>query len=103
MTTKTPSPKFAILKRRWRAGKCRESISVGTLKELTKANSYRLECGKSWQHERGRAKISLNPRTIDSLITNLNNATENCAANGLSSESYHLVDIPTDPNTYRLL
>lgn len=58
MTTKTPKPKFAILKRRWRAGKYRESISVGTLKELTKANSYRLECGKSWQHERGRAKIS---------------------------------------------
>lgn len=47
MTTKTPSSKFAILKRRWRAGKCSESISVGTLKELTK-NSYRLECGKSW-------------------------------------------------------
>ena len=103
MTTKTPKPKFAILHRRWRAGKCRESISVGTLKELTKANSYRLECGKSWQHERGRAKISLNPRTIDSLITNLNNATDNCAANGSSSESYHLVDIPTNPNAYRLL
>ena len=53
-----------------------------TLEEAIKYYSYTLECGASWQHERGNRKIKLTPKTIKSLITNLNNASSNTARNG---------------------
>jgi hypothetical protein len=48
-----------------------------------------LECGASWQHETGNKKINQKPKSIASLITNLNNAVNNTAANGYASISYH--------------
>lgn len=63
----------------------------GTLPELIKTFSYTLECGASWQHESGNKKINRNPRGIKSLVTNLNNATNNSAANGYSDTEYELV------------
>lgn len=53
-----------------------------TLEEAVKYFGYTLECGASWQHERGNKKINRNPKTIKSLITNLNNASDNTARNG---------------------
>lgn len=63
----------------------------GTLEELIKYFSYTLECGRSWEREKGRKKISLNPRNIDSLIKNVNNAMDNSARNGYSGKWLELV------------
>lgn len=53
-----------------------------TLAEAVEYYAYTLECGASWQHERGKKKINRNPKSIKSLITNLNNASNNTARNG---------------------
>ena len=53
-----------------------------TVAEAVDYFGYTLECGASWQHERGNKKINRNPKTIKSLITNLNNASDNTARNG---------------------
>ena len=53
-----------------------------TIEEAVDYFGYTLECGASWQHERGNKKINRNPKTIKSLITNLNNASDNSARNG---------------------
>lgn len=66
-------------------------IVTDTLENLISNFSYTLEVGKSWQHEKGNKKINLKPKTIKSLITNLNNAKSNAAANGCPSDYYELV------------
>jgi hypothetical protein len=70
----------------------RESVAEGTIPELIEYFSYTLECGASYQHEKGRKKINRNPKTLASLITNLNNAKNNSAANGYSPEYYSRAD-----------
>lgn len=70
-------------------------ISKGTLEELVKAHSYTLECGASYAHEKGNSKINRKPKTIASLITNLNNAVNNSAANGYAGITFTLL-VPTE-------
>lgn len=53
-----------------------------TIKEAVEYYGYTLECGASWQYEKGNKKINRRPTTIKSLITNLNNASNNSARNG---------------------
>ena len=65
----------------------------GTLSELIKSFSYTLECGASWQHEKGRKKINKEPKTIKSLITNIYNAKNNSAANGYSGDSFDYIEL----------
>ncbi len=72
------------------SGNIRESVFTGTLEELVDKFSYTLEKGHSWEHERGNKKINMHPATIRSLISNLNNAKNNAAANGYSGTSYSL-------------
>lgn len=64
---------------------------TGTVEELTKACSYALECGASYEHEKGNSKINRNPKTIKSLISNLNKSGDNAALNGCGSHHYTLV------------
>jgi hypothetical protein len=66
------------------------SISKGTLVELAASHTYTLECGASYSHEKGNAKINRKPKTMASLITNLNNAVNNSAANGYAGITYSL-------------
>lgn len=73
-----------------RSHKGNESFISGTLSELIKNFTYKLDCGKSWEHEKGNKKINTNPKTISSLITNINNACDNSASNGYSSTRYSL-------------
>ena len=61
-----------------------------TIEEAVKHYSYTLACGAGYAHERGNKKINLAPKTIKSLITNLNNASRNSAANGCG-DLYELV------------
>jgi hypothetical protein len=70
----------------------RVSLFEGTLPELNLIFKYTLDCGASWGHEKGRKKINRNPKTLASLITNLNNAKNNSASNGYSPEYYSRAD-----------
>jgi hypothetical protein len=65
---------------------------TGTIPELVQNFSYTLECGSSWQHEQGNKKINQNPKSIKSLINNLNKAVNNSAANGYAGITYSLVE-----------
>ena len=56
-----------------------------TLQEAVEYFEYTLETGAAYSQERGNKKINLNPKTIDSLITNLNNASRNASKNGSGS------------------
>jgi len=68
-------------------------VQVGTLTELIQAYSYALEVGQSYEHEKGNKKINRNPKNIKSLITNLDNASNNSAANGYSGVSYTFEEV----------
>lgn len=70
----------------------RDREVTGTIEYLTRYFGYTLECGKSWERERGNKKINLHPTTGKSLVTNLNNAVTNSAANGYSSEWFELAE-----------
>ncbi len=54
-------------------GRSHESKPL-TIEEAVEYYRYTLECGYSWQHEKGNKKINLHPKTIKSLISNLDNA-----------------------------
>lgn len=60
----------------------KKRIKSGTLEELVEYFKYDLECGESWSYEKGNYKINTNPKTIKSLVNNLNKASHN------SSRSY---------------
>lgn len=53
-----------------------------TIAEAVDYYGYTLEVGASWAHEKGNKKINRNPTTLNSLLTNLNNASNNAARNG---------------------
>ena len=69
-----------------------ERISEGTLEELIEGCRYTLECGKSYEHEKGNKKINMNPKSIKAFVTTLNNARNNSAANGWSNYHSELVE-----------
>ena len=64
----------------------------GTLPQLIQVFSYTLECGKSWQWEKGNKKINTQPKSARSLVDNLNKAVNNSAANGCANTSYSLAE-----------
>lgn len=80
--------------------KGRVHSQTGTLAELIQSYSYTLEVGKSYERERGNAKINLNPKTIDQLVRNLNNAKNNSAANGYSGVHYSVGHGGDDSSEY---
>ena len=82
---------YTIKQTRYSFNGLREHDYTGTLDELINKFSYTLLKGHSWEHERGNKKINTQPKTIRSLVTNLNNAENNAAANGCSNTSYELV------------
>ena len=59
-----------------------------TVEEASRFYAYTLEVGASFQHEKGASKINLKPRTINSLLSNLNKATHNSTANGYGDAIY---------------
>ena len=83
---------FTIKETRYSFNGMREKEITGTLEELIQYFSYTLECGKSWERERGNKKINVHPKTIKSLVNNLNNAKTNSAANGCPNEYYDVVE-----------
>ncbi len=63
-----------------------------TLEELVEGAKYTLETGKSYQHEKGKSKINTNPKTINSFITNFNNAKDNAARDGFANHWIELAE-----------
>lgn len=70
-------------------------VMEGTLQELISYCSYTLEVGKSWEHEKGNKKINLNPKSIESLIKNLENAVRNSSLNGCCESNYSYENVIT--------
>ena len=69
----------------------KDSEIVGTLDYLVNSYfGYTLECGQSYEREKGNKKINRNPKSGKSLVDNLNKAVSNSAANGYSSTYYSL-------------
>ena len=66
------------------------STIEGTISELVQHHKYTLDCGKSWEHEKGNSKINTEPKTIKSLVKNLNNADNNSAQNGCGMNYYEI-------------
>jgi hypothetical protein len=73
--------RFVITRTRVFSARSYESQPM-TVEEAVEYYAYTLECGVSYQHEKGNKKINCKPTTIKSLITNLNNASNNSARNG---------------------
>jgi hypothetical protein len=65
----------------------------GTVVELTQMFSYSLDCGRSWEREKGNKKINTTPKTIKSLVTNIENAKNNSTTNGYAGFSYDYCEI----------
>ena len=63
-----------------------------TVAEAVEYFGYTLECGASYSHERGNKKINRNPKTLASLLSNLNNASNNTARNG-SGDYYQAEEV----------
>ena len=64
-----------------------------TLAEAIEYYGYTLEVGASYIYEKGSKKINRTPKTIDSLITNLRNASNNSARNGCGSDFSYTVAV----------
>ena len=85
-----------IVKRSSFGGESRTRTTSGTIPELLKYFGYTLETGKSYEHERGRYKINMNPKNINSLVDNLNKAKSNAARNGAASTYYSVGEAEVD-------
>ena len=82
------TPKPLIIKR---TRKDKDTLNLFfTLGDAIRANSYTLQVGRGYERERGNKKINCNPTSAASLVTNLNNASNNAAANGYSGIFYRL-------------
>ncbi len=65
---------------RLRGGDSITSCETGTLEELKEEFRYTLDCGSSYNGQRGCKKVNPDPKSIKSLVDNLNKAAENCCA-----------------------
>jgi len=81
--------KYIITNTRPFSGHCYVSDPL-TLEEAVHYYGYTLECGASWQHEKGNKKINRNPKSIRALIKNLNKASDNSARNGCGNIYTHI-------------
>ena len=67
-------------------------VVEGTIEYLVKYFKYTLECGHSYEYEKGNKKINMEPKTGKSLVTNLNKAEMNSSLHGYQSCSYQLIE-----------
>ena len=77
---------FTIVKTR----RGRETEYTGTLEELIQVFQYTLECGRSYEHEKGNKKINMQPKSAKTLVANIEKAEANSSMNGWSENSYFL-------------
>lgn len=65
---------------------------VGTLAQLKETFGYELFVGKQYEREKGNKRINMYPGSVRSLVTNLNNAANNAAADGYSGVLFELIE-----------
>lgn len=75
---------YTIIKTRGRTGV--QTKFTGTLEKLTEDFSYTLQCGNSWN-----PKINRNPRTISSLVNNLNRSIAETQRGSYTPDDYILM------------
>lgn len=64
---------------------------TGTLEHLTtRVFGYTLECGHSYEWERGARKVNLHPKSGKGLVAALNNAVENTQGGCFNRDYYEL-------------
>lgn len=64
---------------------------TGTLEHLVNdVFGYTLECGASWQHEKGCRKVNTNPKSGKGLVAALNNASHNTMGSCYDPDWYEL-------------
>ena len=86
---------YKIIKTRhygWPGHGHKSESDVGTVEDLIQYYFYTLECGAAYEHEKGNKKINCSPKTIKSLVTNLNNAVNNSATNGYAGIFFDYVE-----------
>lgn len=71
----------------------RETEYTGTVAELTKKFRYTLECGESWEREKGCKKVNTEPKTIKGLLTALSNAVYNTQGSCFNPDRYRLKEV----------
>jgi hypothetical protein len=81
--------------------KGRQKPVSGTMEELLDYFGYTLETGKSYEHEKGRYKINLNPKNIVQLVDALNKAATNAAANSAPSTYYSVGEEQVNESHYK--
>ena len=88
------SPKIytiEVTRIRLRGGDSITSCETGTLEELKEEFGYTLEAGASYNGQRGCKKVNPDPKSIKSLVNNLNKAAENCCTH-YQDRYYSLVE-----------
>lgn len=68
----------------------RQTEYTGTIEELIETFKYTLECGASWQYEKGSRKVNTNPKSGKGLVTALNNAAYNTMGSCYEPDWYEL-------------
>lgn len=64
---------------------------TGTLEHLiNKVFGYTLQCGASWEGQRGCRKVNTNPKSGKALVTALNNAVHNTQGSCYDPDWYEL-------------
>lgn len=63
---------------------------TGTVAELVETFRYTLECGHSWEREKGCKKVNPNPTTIKGLLRALDNSVYNTQSSCYDRDSYDL-------------
>lgn len=84
---------FTIVKTYYRiSGENRVTETTGNLDYLKEYFGYTLECGRSWQYEKGNQKIPSNNsiKSAKTLVKALNNSESNRSRNGYSNTYYEL-------------
>lgn len=88
------SPKIytiEVTRIRLRGGDSITSCETGTLEDLKEEFRYTLDCGASYNGQRGCKKVNTDPKSIKSLVDNLNKAAENCCTH-YQDRYYSLVE-----------
>ena len=62
-------------------------LATGSLEYLTNYFAYTLSVGKSYEAEKGNKKINTAPKTVKSLVSNLNKASDNSG-----SSTYYVLE-----------
>ena len=71
----------------------REMEFTGPIEELPQRCRSQLECGHSWEYQKGCKKVNTAPKTIKQLLTALANAVYNTQGGCFEQDHYALKEV----------